>query len=491
MKKKLALLLAGTMVLSTLLAGCGSGTSGDAPATSETSSSDEGTSDDSEEAGSDSEAAEEETEAEPAADDGAASGDDVSAIGSDDPAATELEHWTFTELFTAFYSDMVDQWNEENPDKLIRINVHVLPYDDMHNKLQIALNSGTGAPDTVDIEVSRFSGFTEGDVQLMDMTEYAEPYKEYVVDSRLQLFSRDGKLYGCPTHVGATVAFYNEKLLGDAGIDYTTIKTWDDFKEAGSKYYEATGKAFAHLDTGTNMFFNLILAQLGGDYLDADGNIAVNSEKVAEALQVMRDMQEANAVSLVPGGNVDADEGYAAYNSGDFAVMIMPLWMSNRFVNYMTDLDGQIAVAPVPVFDDFTTVLSACNGGTGTAVVKTSEKADIAAEFIAYAKLSEYASIIQWNTLGNDPCNMSVWNDTSVTENPDNKYLAYYTNNPFDTLNAVKDGIVILDSQPTKYYPSISTAFNTEVFNAVFENGDDIQEILDIVQDELENEFAY
>ena len=66
-----------------------------------------------------------------------------------------------------------------------------------------------------------------------------------------------------------------------------------------------------------------------------------------------------------------------------------------------------------------------------------------------------------------------------------------YSANPFDTLNAVKDGIVILDSQPTKYYPSISTAFNTEVFNAVFENGDDIQEILDIVQDELENEFAY
>lgn len=486
MRKKVALLIAGVMVLSTVLTGCGSGQTSGTPAASETSAGEDASGSEASNEGESGAAAEEKEEA-----GSAASGEDVSAIGSDDPSATELEHWTFTELFTAFYADMVDQWNEENPDKQIRINVHVLPYDDMHNKLQIALNSGTGAPDTVDIEVSRFSGFTEGDVQLMDMTEFAQPYKEYVVDSRLQLFSRDGKLYGCPTHVGATVAFYNEKLLGDAGIDYTTIRTWDDFKEAGAKYYEATGKAFGNLDTGTNMFFNLLLAQLGGDYLDADGNISVNNEKVAEALQVMKDMQEANAVSLVPGGNVDADEGYAAYNSGEFAVMIMPLWMSNRFVNYMTDLDGQIAVAPVPVFDDSTTVLSACNGGTGTAVVKTSEKADIAAEFITYAKLSEYASIIQWNTLGNDPCNMSVWTDTSVTENPDNRYLAYYTNNPFDTLNAVKDGIMILDSQTTKYYPSIGNSFNTEVFNAVFENGDDIQEILDIVQDELENEFAY
>ena len=164
--------------------------------------------------------------------------EDESVIGSEDPNATVLEHWTFTELFTAFYKDMVEQWNEENPDEQIRINVHVLPYDDMHNKLQIALNSGTGAPDTVDIEVSKFANFTEGDVQLMDMTEYAEPYREYVVESRLGLFSREGKLYGCPTHVGATVAFYNTELLDDVGIDYTTSKTWDDFKEAGSKYHE-------------------------------------------------------------------------------------------------------------------------------------------------------------------------------------------------------------------------------------------------------------
>jgi arabinosaccharide transport system substrate-binding protein len=415
---------------------------------------------------------------------------DVSVIGSNDASATVLEHWTFTELFTAFYKDMVEEWNKENPDKLIRINVHVLPYDDMHNKLQIALNSGVGAPDTVDIEVSKFSNFTEGDVQLLDMTKYADPYKQYVVSSRLQLFSRDGKLYGCPTHVGATVAFYNEKLLSAAGIDYTKIKTWDDFKEAGSKYYAATGKSFANLDTGTNMFFNVLLAQVGGDYIGTDGKLSVNNSGVAKAMQLMKDLQDANAVSLVPGGNPDSDEGYAAYDSGDFAVMIMPLWMSNRWINYMKDQAGNIAVAPVPVIDENTKVLSVCNGGTGTAVVKTSKNADIAAQFIAFAKLSEYASTIQWNTLGNDPCNMSVWDDTKFTNNPDNKFLQYYATNPFDTLKAVKDGIVILNSQATKYYPSISNTFNTEVFNAVFENGDDIQSTLDMAQDELSNEFS-
>ncbi len=416
--------------------------------------------------------------------------EDTSVIGSTDPSATVLEHWTFTELFTAFYDDMVTKWNEANPDKLIQLNVHVLPYDDMHNKLQIALNSGTGAPDTVDIEISKFANFTEGDVQLMDLSEAAKPYSDYVVESRLGLYSRDGKLYGCPTHVGATVAFYNEELLNEAGIDYSTIKTWDDFKEAGSKYYETTGKAFGNLDTGTNMFFNLLVAEMGSDYVDEEGNLSVNNQGIVDAMQLMKELQEANAVSLVPGGNVDADEGYAAYASGDFAVMIMPLWMSNRFINYMSDLSGKIAVAPAPVVED-TKALSVGGGGTGTAVIKTSENAELAAEFIAYAKLSADASIIQWETLGNDPCNMSVWTDTSVTENPDNKYLNYYSNNPFDTLNEIKDGIVLLDSQTSQYYPSISNIFNTVVFNAVFENGEDIQETLDLAQEDLQNEFGY
>ena len=51
--------------------------------------------------------------------------------------------------------------------------------------------------------------------------------------------------------------------------------------------------------------------------------------------------------------------------------------------------------------------------------------------------------------------------------------------------------VLLLDSQATKYYPSISNTFNTVVFNAVFENGDDIQETLDLAQEDLENEFGY
>ena len=51
---------------------------------------------------------------------------------------------------------MLGKWNAENPERQIKLNVTVMPYDDMHNKLSIAVQSGTGAPDIADIELGKF-----------------------------------------------------------------------------------------------------------------------------------------------------------------------------------------------------------------------------------------------------------------------------------------------------------------------------------------------
>lgn len=468
MKTKLLSILLSAAMVSALLTGCG-GAKADI-AGSETEVSNTGQEENTKDVQADS------------------SDGQAATIGSADASATEIELWTFTELFQNFYETMADKWNEQNPDKLIRIKVNVMPYDDMHNKLQIVLNAGAGAPDFADVEISKFAIFMQGDTQLMDMTEAAAPYRSNVVESRLGLYSKDGKLYGLPTHVGATVAFYNTKPLKEAGIDYQQIRTWDDYREAGRQYHEATGKNFGNCDTNANWMLNAILAQENADYMDADGKIAVNSEAMIRALTLMKELQEANAIAVTPGGQPDTDEGYAAYAEGEFASMIIPFWMGSRFLNYMTDLSGQIAMAPVPVIEN-SKAKSVGGGGTGTVVIKAKENAALTAEFLAFAKLSEEASIEQWETLGNDPCNMAIWSNEAITQNPDNQFLQYYANNPFDVLNEIEDGIALLYSQTTVAYPSISNEFNTITLNAIFEDGQDIKEALDIAQTDLENEL--
>lgn len=225
-----------------------------------------------------------------------------------------------------------------------------MAYDDMHNKLSLALESGEGAPDVVDIELGKFPAFTTGEIGLMDLTDAIEPYKDKVVESRLDLYGKDGKYYGFPTHVGTTVAFYNTEALEAAGIDYTAIKTWEDFKNAGVKYKEATGKTFAAAETTAQWTLNLMLAQKDGSYLKDDGSLDVNNETMVECLQYLKDMQTAGALDTIAGGQPDNEEAYPLYNSGDVAASIMPFWQTSRYTSYMTDLKGKVAITVPPVW---------------------------------------------------------------------------------------------------------------------------------------------
>lgn len=451
-KKVLAALLCAAMV-GTTLAGCGS------------SGSDSGSDDSAKQTGK------KEMDVE---------GDDV----------TTLNVWTFIENHQDFYTDMAEKWNEENPDRKVKLVLSNMAYDDMHNKLSLALESGEGAPDVVDIELGKFPAFMTGNIGLKDLTDAIAPYKDNVVESRLDLYSKDGKYYGLPTHVGTTVAFYNTEELEAAGIDYTTIKTWDDFKEAGIKYHEATGKAFAAAETTAQWTLNLMLAQKGGSYLKEDGSLDVNNDKMVEVLQCMKDMQDAGALATIAGGQPDNEEAYPLYNSGDVAAAIMPFWQTSRYTSYMTDLSGKVAIAAPPVFGDNDAVKTIGGGGTGTAVVASGKNADLAADVFAFIKLSDEANVEVWNVLGFDPVNTEVWTQTDITENPDNQYVKYFNTKPFDALLDVQDNIGLLDCYTDEKMPSINNVFTTQTLNDIFESGVDVKEALDEAQDTLENEFA-
>lgn len=454
--KKLMGLVLATSLTTGLMVGCGSnkGTD-DSEATSE---SEEGTSDEAEE--------------EPT----------VVTVG--DENGTEFEMWTFVELHAQFYQEMVKEWNEQNPDKTINLKMTVLPFGDMNTKLQSSLLAGKGAPDLCDIEVGQFPNFLKGVPQLETLNDVVEPYKDSIVESRLNLYSKDGNIYGLPTHVGATVAFYNTELLEAAGIDYTTIKTWDDFKEAGSKYYEATGKYLGTADTGTLWTESLMLSELGSDYTDEDGNPIINSDEMKKVLSTLKDLQDSNAIATIAGGQPDMEEAFGEYNKGNYACAIMPMWYMSRFINYMPELSGKIAIAPAPVFEEGQD-RSVGGGGTGTVVTKQCENADLAKEFLAFAKLSEEGNVKVWEILGFDPVNTAVWENEEVTNNPDNQYVQYFQNNPFDVLKEIRDEIGLC--KIVENTPSINEVLCTTTLNSIFEDGGDVNEELDYAQEEVEN----
>lgn len=464
-KKLVGCLLAAALLVSSV-AGCNSGPSTDSGTTSE--SGDTSTVSTPADAEGDSSAAEE---------------DHTAAEG------TPLELWTFQEVHRQFYESMAEKWNEENPDKPVNLTVSVQPFDDTHNKLTIALQSGEGAPDMCDVEINKFPTYLEGEPQFMDLTSYVDPYRDDIVAARLEVYSKDGVNYGIPTHVGATVAFYDTSLLEPAGVDYKEIKTWDDYKEAGLKVVEATGKAMGAAETGGTFIYQAMLAAQDADMTDENGDPALDSEASIKALSTIQELVEAGVDQTIPGGSVDGEEGYGAINAGGYATIIRPLWYMSRYPAYMEQIEaGRIGIAPIPVFDEADFGVSYGGGGTGTVVTVQSENSELAAEWLCWAKLSEEGNRDIWNVLGFDPCNTSLWEDEELTTDESNQFISFFIDNPFDVLNTIKDDIRTIKS--TYAVPTIDDIMTSVVLPDIIENGVPAEEAATAAQEQAVNELG-
>ena len=103
----------------------------------------------------------------------------TTAFAEEEPIHLTL--WTFQELHTQLYKEMLDKWNANPDNPKLDIDMQVYPYEDMHNKLTIALQSGEGAPDIVDIEINMFANYLKGDIQLADLNDIVEPMQDHLL----------------------------------------------------------------------------------------------------------------------------------------------------------------------------------------------------------------------------------------------------------------------------------------------------------------------
>lgn len=360
---------------------------------------------------------------------------------SESNGPTTIDFWSFQALHVEFYELMAEKWNAANPDRQIKLNPTVYEFEDMHSKLGVALQSGSGAPDLVDIESGKIANFLKGNIQLEPLNDIVEPELDNIVKARVDIYSKDGKYYGICFHVGAAVIYYNTELCDQAGIDYTNIKTWDEYYAAGQKLKAALpDKYWTSVETTDIWHMYPLLVQAGGDMVDATGKPTIDSDAMVKVLEYNRKLVDEGIAECAPGGYFHAEEFYGQMDKGAYASIVMPMWYMDRFTNYMPDLSKKIAIEPLPVWDS-NSALSVGQGGTCTAVTNQAKDKQLVKDFLAFAKLSKEGNVQIWNKLGFDPIRKEVWELPEVV-NSDNAFTQFYVNNPFDTLTEIKDGIV-------------------------------------------------
>lgn len=413
----------------------------------------------------------------------------VQEEGDGNDSATELTFWTFMALHTQHYEKMLELWNQQNPERKIKLNIREMEYNEMHNKLLLAVQSGDGMPDIADVEIGEFPRFTSlQEIPLEALDDAAAPYEADILSSRMDIYRQNGILYAYPTHVGTMVAFYNTDLLEDAGIDYHSIVTWEDFEKAGIEFHRKTGKYLGMAETGSVWQACLVCTEQGTDLVGENGNPQVNSEEMVKGFEMLKKLQDENVLHVTKGGHPDNAETMEQLENGEFACVMMPVWYMSRFTGNMLGLRDKMAIAPVPVFEEGQP-RSAGLGGTGTVVPKGAANKELAKEFAAFAKLSEEANIQIWKGLGFDPCNISIWKNHEITHDADNLFIQFFKNNPFDVLNELLEGEEIISMRTAPAVSVIYDDLRDVALEDIFIGGKDVREALEGSQRRIEEKL--
>ena len=428
--------------------------------------------------------AEEETEAAPSA---------VTTVGPDD--ATHFELWSFVDVHNEFYANMVNEWNEQNPDKQVQITFSTYPYSDMHNKLMMSLQAGSGAPDMCDIEIGQFPNYVGEDCPLYDMTEALAPYEDSLVKARLDVYSRaDGARIGVPTHVGATVMYWNAEIFEQYGLDYKSVKTWDDYTALGEQLKEASnGEVYlTSVDTGGTDWLWLAMAEYGEDWtggLGEDAVVNVQLDSVKKMLTMQQQWLNDGIAMISTDGHTDTDGCRAQIVDGKIASFPKAMWYMSRFTSYMPDEKGKWDITTCPVFEEGQKN-SVGIGGTGTVVTNECENPELAAEWLAWAKCSEEGEKHIWNDLGFDVCNEALWSDEAFVYDESNQYNTFFRVKPYEVLNDLAANDAIGTVYTTANSPTLNEQINTYTLNEIFVDGMDVEEALQEAQDAIDSELG-
>lgn len=306
--------------------------------------------------------------------------------GSTDFSGTTLKFWTapFGEDDGAFFNEQLASWCEETG---ATVEVQVTPWENYEEKIMTGVAGGTG-PDVVYMYNEMLYNYIEQE-QLVPLDDYftEEEKENYIYWDNGQIM---GKQYILPYVVGAPrILFANMDLLAEAGYEEIPT-TWDELKEVAQAVEEATGKTgfdqywggyFGDLDET----FLPYLWQAGGDIVDEEGNLTLDSEEALKAAEFVYSLKEEG---ILPESCTSRDGTAVSddFKNGEVAMFVSSSTGAEKFteaginwdfVPFTTDVEGGTFVA-----NDSLVLMTTCeNKEAGIALMKELTSPDIMQAF--------------------------------------------------------------------------------------------------------------
>lgn len=224
----------------------------------------------------------------------------------------------------------------------------------------------------------------------------------------------NGRIYAIPWDSGPVVVFYRRDLYEAAGIDPASIKTWDDFIDAGQKMLAATdGRVrMATMSLGSDdEFYRMLVNQAGGWYWDETASaVTVHEEPSILAFETIKKMYDAGILAI--GG---WNEQIQYIKNGVVASSVYGSWYEGTIRLNVPEQAGQWGVYLMPAFEPGGP-RAANLGGSALAIPASSKNKEAAWAFVEHALATTEGQVTMLDQSGLTPSYLPALDDPYVAE---------------------------------------------------------------------------
>ena len=241
-------------------------------------------------------------------------------------------------------SNFVAKFEEANPD--IKLNLEVVSWNDLDTVVSTRI-SNNNAPDILNND--NFSEYVV-DGLLLPVSDYCteELYADFF-PSFIDQSIMDGVCWAVPDLASARALYVNTDILSEVGIEVPT--TWAELEDACQAIIDFyNGDVYPWgidmtTDEGQAAFSYYVWNNDGG-FVDADGNLVVNSDKNVEAIEYAIGLYNKGFTNPNPATQTRYDL-QDMFGAGKLAMIIAP----NQLPSYLKDKSYEVnfATAALPV----------------------------------------------------------------------------------------------------------------------------------------------
>jgi len=237
---------------------------------------------------------------------------------------------------------LADQYQAEHPN--IKIELIEVPFSDLENKIKNMIN-GKESP-----ALARLTNLGPFQNQLLDLSEYVSD-KDAFVDSFGEglKFVYDDKILAAPMEVTANGLIYNKTAFEQAGVSVPQsadeIWTWDEWKEALKTVMEKSDCKYGLVFDKSPHRFSTLMYEAGASMLTED--LTASNFNTPEMKRAVSFFKELHDEEIIPNSVwLGSENPNNLFRTGQVAMHFAGSWMIANYKEEVTDFEWGVAYLP-------------------------------------------------------------------------------------------------------------------------------------------------